>query len=60
MPCVFRLEQFERALAASFDPDSLAGLAVPPDGLADDLHGSASYRAHLIKVLTEDAVAACL
>ena len=56
---VFRVEEFERALAASFDTDSLAGLSVPPDGLTDDLHGSAAYRAHLIKVLTEDAVAEC-
>ena len=47
------------ALAASFSPDSLAGLAVPADGLIDDIHGSAAYRAHLIKVLTEDAVAEC-
>ncbi len=58
--CVFPVEEFEQALAASFDPASLAGLAVPPDGLTDDLHGSAAYRAHLIKVLTEDAVAECL
>ena len=54
------MEDFERALAASFDPEALSGLSVPPDGLTDDLHGSAAYRAHLIKVLTEDAVAECL
>lgn len=59
-PCVFRVEAFERALAASFDAGSLAGLPVPADGLTDDLHGSAAYRAHLIGVLTEDAVAECL
>ena len=59
-PCVFRVEAFERALAASFDPGALAGLGVPADGLTEDLHGSAAYRAHLIKVLTEDAVAECL
>ncbi|MDE0172837.1 MAG: xanthine dehydrogenase family protein subunit M [Defluviicoccus sp.] len=59
-PCVFRVEPFERALAGSFSADSLAGLSVPADGLTDDLHGSAAYRAHLIGVLTEDAVAECL
>ena len=58
-PSVFRIEEFERALSASFHPEALAGLSVPPDGLTDDLHGSAAYRAHLIKVLTEDAVAEC-
>ncbi len=57
--CVFRVEAFERALSAAFSPASLAGLAVPADDLTDDLHGSAAYRAHLIGVLTEDAVAAC-
>ena len=59
-PSVFRVEPFERALAGSFGADSLAGLSVPADGLTDDLHGSAAYRAHLIGVLTEDAVAECL
>ncbi len=56
---VFRIEEFERALSASFHPEALAGLSVPPDGLTDDIHGSAEYRAHLIKVLTEDAVMEC-
>ena len=59
-PCVFRVEAFERALAASFGVESLAGLSVAAEGLTDDLHGSAAYRAHLIGVLTEDAVAECL
>ena len=59
-PRVFRVEAFEHALSAGFGPDSLAGLSVPPDGLTDDLHGSAAYRAHLIEVLTEDAIAECL
>ncbi len=59
-PCVFRVEAFERALAASFGVESLAGLSVTAEGLTDDLHGSAAYRAHLIGVLTEDAVAECL
>ena len=57
---VFRVAEFERALTASFAPDSLAGLSVPADGLTSDIHGSAAYRAHLIKVLAEDAVADCL
>ena len=59
-PCVFRVEAFEQALSNSFDPGALAGLTMPADGLTDDLHGSAAYRAHLIEVLTEDAVAECL
>lgn len=58
-PCVFRAAEFERALSAAFAPESLAGLAVPADGLTADIHGSAAYRAHLITVLTEDAVGDC-
>ena len=58
-PCVFRMPAFESALAASFDPGALAELSVSADGLTSDIHGSAAYRAHLIKVLTEDAVAEC-
>lgn len=58
-PCVFRAAAFERALARSFAPEALAGLEMPEDGLLSDLHGSAAYRAHLVKVLAEDAVADC-
>ena len=58
-PCVFRAAAFERALARSFAPEALAGLEMPEDALLSDLHGSAAYRAHLVKVLAEDAVADC-
>ena len=58
-PRVFRVEDYERALSASFEPRALAGLSVPADGLTDDIHGSAAYRAHLIEMLTEDAIAEC-
>ncbi len=58
-PCVFRVKAFERALAASFAPGALDDLSVPADGLTSDIHGSAAYRAHLIGVLAEDAVADC-
>ena len=57
--CVFRLPQFEAALAAEFSPDSLAGLTVPADDLNRDLHASADYRAHLIGVLAGRAVQSC-
>lgn len=55
---VFRWTEAEKALSASFAPSALAGLSVSPDGMIEDLHGSAAYRANLVKVLTGRAVAA--
>jgi carbon-monoxide dehydrogenase medium subunit len=59
-PCVFRLADFEAALAKRFAPESLDGLLVPADGLNQDLHGSAEYRASLVGTLAKRAVAAAL
>jgi aerobic carbon-monoxide dehydrogenase medium subunit len=54
---VFRWTEAEKALSADFSPKAVAGLAVSPDGMIEDLHGSARYRANLVKVLTGRAVA---
>lgn len=55
---VFRLPAFEAALAASFTPAALDGIAVDADGLNADMHASAEYRAHLVAVMAKRAVAA--
>lgn len=55
---VFRWTEAETALSASFTPDAVDGLTASAEGLLNDLHGSAEYRAHLIKVMTKRAVAA--
>ncbi len=55
---VHRWTAAEEALSANFSPDAVDGLSVSPDGLISDLHGSAAYRANLVKVLTKRAVAA--
>ena len=55
---VFRIPAMEQALAGSFTPAALDGIAVSPGHLNDDLHASAEYRAHLITVMAKRAVAA--
>jgi aerobic carbon-monoxide dehydrogenase medium subunit len=57
---VFRLTAFEAALQASWSPDLFAELAVDPSRLTSDIHASSEYRAHIVRVLAEDAVAETL
>jgi carbon-monoxide dehydrogenase medium subunit len=55
---VFRVQPMEEALARDWSPAALRGIEVPPDALQSDLHASADYRAHLVSVLAQRAVAA--
>jgi len=57
---VFRHKGLEEALAKSFTPESAAGVKIDPSDLNADLHASAAYRANLISVLTQRAVAKAL
>lgn len=57
---VFRCEPLERALSADFSAAAARAVTIPTDGLNDDLHGSAEYRAHLIPVLAARAVGQAL
>jgi len=54
---VFRCAPLEAALNTDFSAQAVAGVAVPADGLNSDIHGSAAYRAHLVGVVTQRAVA---
>jgi carbon-monoxide dehydrogenase medium subunit len=58
--CAFRQAEMEKALAAKFAPDAVAGIKVTQDGLNNDLHASPEYRAHLITVMAKRAVEAAL
>jgi carbon-monoxide dehydrogenase medium subunit len=55
---VFRVPEMEMALVTNFSPDALKGITVDPGGLVSDIHGSAEYRAAMIPVMAERAVAA--
>jgi carbon-monoxide dehydrogenase medium subunit len=57
---VFRHAGLEQALAKSFTPESAAAVKIDASELSADLHASAAYRANLISVLTQRAVAKAL
>jgi aerobic carbon-monoxide dehydrogenase medium subunit len=57
-PCVFRVPEYEQALAGSFSPDALKDVNASFRDLNSDIHASAEYRAHLIKVVAQRALRA--
>jgi len=59
-PSAFRQADMEKALAAKFAPEAVAGIKVKADGLNNDLHASPEYRAHLVTVMAKRAVEAAL
>jgi carbon-monoxide dehydrogenase medium subunit len=54
---VFRHAGLEAALGKSFTAESAASVKISAEGLSSDLHASADYRANLISVMTQRAVA---
>jgi carbon-monoxide dehydrogenase medium subunit len=57
---VFRHQGLEDALNKAFTAESAAGVKIDASDLNSDLHASADYRANLISVLTQRAVAKAL
>lgn len=57
---VFRHAGLEQALGKSFTPQAAAAVKVDAGELSSDLHGSAAYRANLVSVLAQRAVAKAL
>lgn len=55
---VFRWAEAEAALGRDFSKAAVDALSPPEGDMIADLHGSAEYRAHLVKVMTGRAVAA--
>jgi carbon-monoxide dehydrogenase medium subunit len=58
--CVFRHAGLEAALNQSFTPQSAAAVKIDASDLNADIHASAAYRANLISVQTQRAVAQML
>ncbi|EAU41932.1 putative carbon monoxide dehydrogenase medium subunit transmembrane protein [Fulvimarina pelagi HTCC2506] len=54
---VFRWKEAESALGSNFDGSALDGLSLSANDMMGDMHGSAGYRANLVKVVTKRAVA---
>jgi carbon-monoxide dehydrogenase medium subunit len=54
---VFRVPEMEKALAANFKADAIAGIKLSEDDMLSDIHCSADYRAHLVSVIAKRAVA---
>lgn len=57
---VFRHAGLEQALTRSFTPEAAAAVKVEAGNLSSDLHGSAAYRANLVGVMAQRAVAKAL
>ena len=55
---VMRVPAIEAALKANWSAAALDSLKISTDGLLADIHGSSAYRANLIKVMAQRAVAA--
>jgi carbon-monoxide dehydrogenase medium subunit len=54
---VMRVPAMEAALKVNWSAAALDSVAISADGLLSDLHGSSDYRAHLIKVMAQRALA---
>lgn len=55
---VMRVGAIEAALKANWAASAIDGVTISAGGLLSDLHGSSDYRANLIKVMAQRAVAA--
>jgi len=57
--CVFRSKELESALSVNFSPSAVDSVNISSKGLNSDIHASAEYRGHIIKVMTRKAVSSC-
>ena len=57
--CVFRCKKLEDALLDNFSPSAIDSVDISSKGFNADIHASAEYRAHIIKVMAKKAVSSC-
>jgi len=57
--CVFRCKKLEDALTSNFSTSAIDSVNISSKGFNDDIHASAEYRAHIIKVMAKKAVSSC-
>jgi len=57
--CVFRCKKIEDALSSNFSPSAIYKVNISSKGFNTDIHASADYRAHIIKVMAKKAVSSC-
>ena len=55
---VFRATAIEEVLTKSWSPTAVDAVTIDPAGMLSDIHGTAAYRANLVKVMTKRAVVA--
>ena len=57
--CVFRSKELELALSNNFSSSSIENVNISSKDFNSDIHASADYRAHMIKVMAKKAVSSC-
>tara|TARA_Y100000590_G_C15546238_1_gene949089 strand:+ start:13 stop:801 length:789 start_codon:yes stop_codon:yes gene_type:complete len=56
---VFRSKELESALSTNFSPSAIDNVNISSNGFNADIHASAEYRAHIIRVMAKKAVSSC-
>jgi len=57
--CVFRCKKLEEALSGNFSTSAIDSVNISSKGFNADIHASAEYRAHIIKVMAKKAASSC-
>ena len=57
--CVFRCKKVEDALSNNFSSSAIDAVNISSKGFNSDIHATAEYRAHIIKVMAKKAVSSC-